>query len=187
MKKNNRAAGLRNVLAFCLLVTVFVSTSMIALANPGTSLAGEIIVSGHNINGVEPSVMLNGERAFSGRTFFNAGEITTSENATATIKLGKLGYLNLAPNSVLSLSFNENNISGRLTAGDVQVFNNEGVAINIENALTNLAVKSAQQDDDDDDDDGVLIPILIFAGVVGAAVAFVVTNDSDDTVVSPAR
>jgi len=169
------------------MVTVFVSTSMIALANPGTSLAGEIIVSGHNINGVEPSVMLNGERAFSGRTFFNAGEITTSENATATVKLGKLGYLNLAPNSVISLSFNENTISGRLTAGDVQVFNNEGVAVNIENALTNLPVKSAQDDDDDDDDDGVLIPILIFAGVVGAAVAFVVTNDSDDTVVSPAR
>jgi hypothetical protein len=184
MKKNNRAAGL---VAFCLMVTVFVSTSMIALAKPGTSLAGEIIVSGHNTNGVEPSVMLNGERAYSGRTFFNAGEITTSENATATIKLGKLGYLNLAPNSVLSLDFTENAISGRLTAGDVKVFNSEGVAVNIENALTNLPVKPAKADDDDDDDD-MWIPILIFGGIVGAAVVYVVTNSSDDGgVVSPAR
>lgn len=187
MKKNNRAGGLRNVVAFCLMVTVFVSTSMIALAKPGTSLAGEIIVSGHNTNGVEPSVMLNGERAYSGRTFFNAGEITTSENATATIKLGKLGYLNLAPNSVLTLDFTENAISGRLTAGDVKVFNAEGVAVNIENALTSLPVKPAQ-DDDDDDDDGIWIPILIFSGIVGAAVVYVVTNSSDDGgVVSPAR
>ncbi len=187
MKKNNTAAGLRNVIAFCLMVTVFVSTSMLALAKPGASLAGEIIVSGHNINGVEPSVMLNGERAFSGRTFFNAGEITTSENATATVKLGKLGYVNLAPNSVLSLSFDENIISGRLTAGDVKVFNNEGVIVNIENAMTNLPVKSAQNDDDDDDDNSVLIPILIFAGAVGTALVFVMTGDEDDTVVSPAR
>jgi hypothetical protein len=187
MRKNNRAAGLKNVIAFCLMVTVFVSTSMIALAKPGTSLAGEIIVSGHNINGVEPSVMLNGERAFSGRTFFNAGEITTSENATATIKLGKLGYLNLAPNSVLSLDFTENSISGRLTAGDVKVFNSEGVAVNIENALTNLPVKPAQDDDDDDDND-IWVPILIFSGIVGAAVVYVFTNSSDDGgVVSPAR
>jgi hypothetical protein len=188
MKKNNRAAGLRNVVAFCLMVTVFVSTSMIALAKPGTSLAGEIIVSGHNTNGVEPSVMLNGERAYSGRTFFNAGEISTSENATATIKLGKLGYLNLAPNSVLSLDFTENSISGRLTAGDVKVFNSEGIAVNIENALTNMAVKPAKADDDDDDDDDMWIPILIFGGIVGAAVVYVVTNSSDDgSVVSPAR
>jgi len=170
------------------MVTVFVSTSMIALAKPGTSLAGEIIVSGHNTNGVEPSVMLNGERAYSGRTFFNAGEITTSENATATIKLGKLGYLNLAPNSVLSLDFTENSISGRLTAGDVKVFNSEGVAVNIENALTNMAVKPAKADDDDDDDDDMWIPILIFGGIVGAAVVYVVTNSGDDgSVVSPAR
>jgi len=187
MKKNNRAAGLRNVVAFCLMVTVFVSTSMIAFAKPGTSPAGEIIVSGHNTNGVEPTVMLNGERAYSGRTFFNAGEITTSENATATVKLGKLGYLNLAPNSVLTLDFTENTISGRLTAGDVKVFNSEGVAVNIENALTNLPVKPAQDDDDDDDDD-MWIPILIFGGIVGAAVVYVVTNSGDDgSVVSPAR
>lgn len=188
MKKNNGAVWLKNIAAFCLMVTVFVSTSMIAFAKSGASIAGEIIVSGNNINGIEPSVMLNGERAFSGRTFFNAGEITTTENATATVKLGKLGYLNLAPNSVLSLSFNENTISGRLTAGDVKVFNSEGVVVNIENAMTNLPVTAQKDDDDDDDDDGIWIPIIIFSAVVGAAVVYVITNSGDDgTIVSPAR
>ena len=187
MKKNNKA-GLRNIIAFCLMVTVFVSTSMIAFAKPGASLAGEIIVSGHNINGVEPSVLLNGESVANGRTFFNAGEITTSENATATIKLGKLGFLNLAPNSVLSLNFTENTISGRLTAGDVKVFNADGVAVNIENAVTNMPVKPRQDDDDDDDDDDIWVPILIFSGIVGTAVVYVMTQSGDDgTVVSPAR
>ncbi len=187
MNKNERAGGVRNVIAVCLMVTVFVSTSMIALAVPGASLAGEIIVSGHGVNGVAPTVLLNGERAFSGRTFFNAGEITTSENASATVKLGKLGYLNLAPNSVLSLSFNENTISGRLTAGDVKVFNNEGVVVNIDNAMTNLPVKSARQDDDDDDDNSILVPLLIFGAAVGVAVVYIMTNNDDRPIVSPAR
>ena len=141
MKKNKTADWISNVAAFCLMVTVFVSTSMIALAKPGNSLAGEIIVSGHNTNGSEPAVMLNGERVSSGRTFFESGVISTSETASATIKLGKLGYINLAPNSSLSLTFSENNISGTVLNGDVKVFNNEGVTVNIENAGNNATNK----------------------------------------------
>ena len=184
MKINKKESWLRNVAAFCLMVTVFVSSSMIALAKPGSSLAGEIIVSGHNTSGVEPLVMLNGERAFSGRTFFDSGVVTTSETASATVKLGKLGYINLAPNSAMSLSFSENTISGKVISGDVQVFNNEGVTVNVEN----LSTAARQDDDDDDDDDSILLPLLIFTAAVGTAVVYVMTNSGDDgTIVSPAR
>lgn len=185
MKINNKISWLRNTAAFCLMVTVFVSTSMIALAKPGNSLAGEIIVSGHNSNGVEPLVMLNGERAFSGRTFFDSGVITTSETASATVKLGKLGYISLAPNSAMTLNFSENTISGKVISGDVKVFNNEGVTVNVENLATNAA---RQDDDDDDDDNGILVPVLIFTAAVAVAVIYVVTKSDDDgTIVSPAR
>lgn len=183
MKINNMAALIRNIAAFCLMVTVFVSTSMVALAKPGSSLAGEIIVSGHNTTGVEPAVMLNGERIFSGRTFFESGVISTSETASATIKLGKLGHVTLAPNSSISLRFSENDISGTLVSGDAKVFNNQGVNVNIEN----LNAARQQDDDDDDDDDSILIPLLIFTAIVGAAVVYVVTNDGEDTVISPTR
>jgi hypothetical protein len=179
MTINKKESWLRNAAAFCLMVTVFVSTSMIALAAPRNSAAGEIIVSGRSTNGVEPLVTLNGERAFSGRTFFESGVITTSETASATIKLGKLGYINLAPNSALSLSFNENTISGKIISGDVKIFNNEGVTVNVENL---------PDDDDDDDDNSFLVPLLIFSAAVGTAVVYVMTNNSDDgSIVSPAR
>lgn len=182
MKINNTAALIRNIAAFCLMVTVFVSTSMVALAKPGSSLAGEIIVSGHNTTGVEPSVMLNGERIYSGRTFFESGVISTSETASATIKLGKLGHVTLAPNSSISLRFSENDISGTLVSGDAKVFNNQGVTVNIENLNA-----AKQQTDDDDDDNSILIPLLIFTAIVGAAVVYVVTNDGEDSVISPTR
>ncbi|MET0753309.1 MAG: hypothetical protein ABWZ66_08040 [Pyrinomonadaceae bacterium] len=181
MKKNNTAAWIRNIAAFCLMVTVFVSTSMIALAKPGNSLAGEIIVSGHKTNGVEPAVMLNGERISSGRTFFESGVISTSETAAATIKLGKLGYINLAPNSSISLTFSENNISGTILSGDANVFNNEGVTVNIENAKNNAAKQTTGNKK------SILLPILIFGAIVGVAAAFVLTNDSDDDIVSGTR
>lgn len=183
MKKNNTAAWIRNIAAFCLMVTVFVSTSMIALAKPGNSLAGEIIVSGHKTNGVEPAVMLNGERISSGRTFFESGVISTSETAAATIKLGKLGYINLAPNSSISLTFSENNISGTILSGDANVFNNDGVTVNIENAANNAA-NSKQTSNNKK---SILLPILIFGAIVGVAAAFVLTNDGDNDIVSGTR
>ena len=181
MMKNNNAAWLRSMAAFCLMVTIFLSTSMVALAKPGSSMAGEIIVSGQKTDGVEPTVMLNGEQVLSGRTFFESGVISTSETASATVKLGKLGYVSLAPNSAASLSFTENSISGTVMSGDVKVFNNEGVTVNVENAA------SANRQQTQTGGNSILVPALIFGAVVGVAVIYVLTNGDDDDVVSPAR
>lgn len=190
MNNNTKANRLRSILAFCLILTVLVGSSSIALAKAENSLAGEIVVTGSKTNGEEPFVLLNGERALNGRTFFSSGVITTTETSGATIKLEKLGYINLSPNSVLSLNFSENTISGTLTAGNIQVFNNDGVAVKIEkieNGKTSLVPSARQNDDDDDDDKSVLVPVLIFAGVVGAAVVLVLANRNGDDNNSPTR
>lgn len=143
--KKNTAVWLRNVVAFCLTLAVFASSSMFALATPEkNSLMGELSVSGHDVNGEDASVLLNGERAFSGRTFFSAGTISTPESTTAMVKLGKLGFINLSPNTNLSLSFTENSISGNLSAGQVKVFSNEGVDVNIKTA-DSLVTSEAKQ------------------------------------------
>jgi len=193
MRKNLYMNWLRNITAACLALMVFTSSSMIALAGTeNKSLMGEITVSGQNSND-NPSVLLNGETAFTGRTFFSNGTITTSDAVTSTVKLGKLGYVALAPNTTLTLSFDEKTISGTISAGQAKVFNAEGVDVKIENtnnATTEVApVKNAQ----DDDDGGVFSnsavgPILVFAGIVAAAIILVVVNDDDDsTVVSAVR
>lgn len=185
--KNCRNLWLRNVVAFCLITAVFFSSTLTALAKTGnTSLAGELIISGHHLNNSESSVQLDGENALSGRTVFSGSVITTSENATATVRLGKLGYLNLSPNSVLNLSFDENSISGTLSAGEVEVFNGENVKVNIEKT-GNAKVKAAQ-DDDDDDDNSYVVPLLVFAAIVTGAVVYVITKDDElNRVVSPVR
>ncbi|CAN5367588.1 hypothetical protein BH10ACI1_BH10ACI1_14530 [soil metagenome] len=187
MKNNMNANRLRGILAFCLMLTVMVGSSSIALAKVENSLAGEIVVTGDSMNGEQPFVLLNGERALNGRTFFSSGVITT-ETSGATIKLEKLGYINLSPNSVLSLNFSENTISGKLTAGNIEVFNNNGVTVNIEKIENGKSsvVPSARKDDDDDKN-SALIPILVFAGVVGTAVILVLANRSNNDNISPTR
>jgi hypothetical protein len=131
--KSNNFAQLRNIITFCLMFTVFAATSLIVSAAPEKSSSmGELIVSGKYINGVEPSVMLNGETAYNGRTFFSTGMVATPNDTNAVLKLGKLGYINVAPNSVLSLNFDNNSISGTLSSGNIKVVNNEGVKVTIQ-------------------------------------------------------
>lgn len=127
-------ARFRSFAAFCLLFSLVSATSSVAAfaSSENKSLTGEISVSGPNISGEEAFVMLNGERAFSGRTFFSSSTIATTESASAGIKLGKVGFITLSPNSVLNLNFSQNSITGNLSSGQIKVFNNEGVEVKIQ-------------------------------------------------------
>ena len=193
MRKNFYINWLRNITAACLAMMIFTTSSMIALAaTEKKSLMGEITVSGQTTNGTAPFVLLNGENAFTGRTFFSNGTITTSEDVTSTVKLGKAGYVSLSPNTTLTLSFDEKTISGTLVAGEAKVFNAEGVDVNILN-LNNAAVVPVNKAKDDDKDgvfgNSAVGPILVFAGIVAAAVILVAVNrnDNNNLVVSPVR
>lgn len=194
MKKNFYFNSLRNITAACLAMVIFTTSSMIALAAGGNkSLMGEITVSGQT-EGNAPFVLLNGESAFTGRTFISNGTIETPEAVTSTIKLGKLGYVVLSPKSTLTLNLEENAIAGTLSTGNAQVFNADGVDVKIQNlgnAKTNVAPVNKAQDDDDKGifNNSAVGPVLVFAGIVAAAVILVVVNDDDEDnlVVSPVR
>ena len=143
MKKNTYLNLLRNITTACLALVMFIASSTIVLASEDKkSLMGQLTVSGKGANGDGPSVLLNGERAFTGRTFFSSGSFVTSEDTTATVKLGKAGYISLAPNSTLSLNFDEKVISGVLSAGQIKVFNAEGVEVKIQTPEGVLSNKS---------------------------------------------
>lgn len=174
-------------ITFCLMLSIFISSSMLALAkSENKSLAGEITISGQNFNGGESSVTLNGENVFSGRTFFSSGVIATN-NAAASVRLGKLGYLNLTPNSVLSLNFSEDSISGLLSAGEVEVFSSEGVKVNIEKSENASVVNSNRQTTTAATTNKYVIPLLIVAGVVVTIAIVALSSGDDDDVVSPIR
>lgn len=180
----------RNLLVATLNFTLLATTSMFALAAPGNQLSGEIIISGAMVDGSKPSVTVNGENAVSGRTFFSGSVIETPANSTATLNLGKLGQIFVSPNSTLSLTLTENNIGGKLTSGNIQVFNNDGVAISIEKIENgeSSVVPSARKDDDDDDKAKKIVPIVLLVGVGVVATFWILSvGTKTTTVASPVR
>lgn len=135
MRENKMNTSFRNILAGCLMFAVIVASSTVAWALPeNRSATGELSLFGRGSGENAPFAMLNGERAFSGRTFFSASTVATTADDAATLKLGKLGSITLSPNSILSLSFGDNKISGNLIAGQIKVFSNEGTEVKIQTA-----------------------------------------------------
>lgn len=198
----NSKLWIRKALSMCLVVAVIASYSAAALANTG-KIAGELLVTGKSLNGETPFVKVNGETAQSGRSVFSSSTIVTPENANAIINVGKLGKIEVAPNSTLTLSFDEKGISGDLSQGRLTVLSaSEAVSVKTANGILQLnagevatANGKARQDDDDDNDGGAAwLPwALIFGGAVAGIVVAAVVADNETqlgggtTVVSPNR
>lgn len=118
---------------FVLISTFAILTTQTAFALAATesrAAAGEITVSGTATKGEKPAVLVNGEPAFTGRTFFSGGTITTESNS-ATVDFGKLGRIVLGPASTLNLSVSATSISGTLSSGTLQVSYPSGVGVTI--------------------------------------------------------
>lgn len=199
----NSKLWIRKALSMCLSVAVLATYSMVALAGP-VKAAGELAVSGKNVNGEAPFVFVNGEVARSGRSVFSGSTVTTSESTNAVINLSKLGKIELAPNTVLNLTFDEKGISGSLASGTVSVLGAaENVNITTPNGKTvqlaagqSVSASGAKKDDDDDDDDHGGAAWWIWGGVFGAAAVVIIWTALSDgdievggggTVVSPTR
>jgi hypothetical protein len=194
---------IRKALSMCLMVATIATYSMVALANTG-KVAGELLVSANNLNGETPFVKVNGEAAQSGRSIFSSSTVTTPENASAILNLGKAGKIELAPNSVLILSFNEKAISGNLSAGQVTVLSSsEAVVVN---TLGGNAVKlnagetatatagKAQTDDDTSRGGGAWLIWALILGGAAAGIILAATSDNNSprigggtSVISPTR
>lgn len=199
----NSKLWIKKALSTCLMVATIATYSLVALAN-SDKVAGELLVTGKNINGETSFVKVNGEAAQSGRSIFSSSTIATPENVNAVINLGKLGKLELAPNTTLNLSFDEKGISGDLLAGRVTVLNaSESVNVTTLGGKTaqlnagESATANAAAQDDDDDTNGNSSSYFIWALVLGGAAAGLIiaaTTDNNNvqlgggaTVVSPTR
>ena len=101
-----------------------VTTSV--FAQTAVKAAGELSVTG--------SVTINGTSAISGATVFSESKIKTARNGMATVSLGKLGRVQLGPESEMTISFADSKIGGNLIAGRAVVSSPAGVAINVATA-----------------------------------------------------
>lgn len=186
----NSKVWFRKALSMCLVVATIATYSMVALAG-SERVAGELLITGKNSNGESPFVKVNGEAAQNGRSIFSSSTITTPENADAVINLGKLGKIELAPNTTLALTFDDNGISGDLIAGRVTVLSaSESVNITTLNGLTKLnagesaAAGGGKVQDDDDASDGGSAWIVWALVLGGAAAGIIIAARSDNNRIS---
>ena len=130
MKSTNERSVFSHLIVFVLTFAILTGQTMFVFALPERN-AGEITVSGAADADDKPFVLVNGERAFSGRTFFSNGTIATTESSSASIDFGKIGRVSLGPNSTLTLSVSDASITGTLSSGTINVANSEGVGVKI--------------------------------------------------------
>jgi hypothetical protein len=194
----NSKLWIRKALSMCLVVATMATYSMVTLAN-SEKIAGELTISSKNALAVK----VNGEVAQNGRSIFSSSTIATPENTSAVINLGKAGKVELAPNTVLTISFNNNGISGNLNTGQITVLNASqsvnvttpnGTLVKLNAGETATANGRAQ---DDDDTSGGGSAWLVWALVLGGAAAGIIIAATTDnnrvslgggtTVVSPTR
>jgi len=114
----------RKSIAFCLAVAVLSVYSMVVLATPGqlgqTGASGELSVSGQ--------VTVNGTNAISGATIFSDSTVQTAKGSSAVVSLGKLGRVELLPDTTMKISFNESGITTTLDSGRTRVSTPAGVS-----------------------------------------------------------
>jgi ferric-dicitrate binding protein FerR (iron transport regulator) len=111
-------------ISLCLTVAILSTFSMVALAAQGQSGAsGELSVVG--------DVSVNGTNAISGATVFSDSTVTTAKGSSAVVSLGKLGRVELLPDSSLKLNFTDSSITGTLEAGRVRYSTSAGTSASV--------------------------------------------------------
>jgi hypothetical protein len=132
----------RKSIAFCLAVAVLSVYSMVVLATPGqsgqTGASGELSVSGQ--------VTVNGQSAISGATVFSDSTVTTAKGSSAVVSLGKLGRVELLPDTTLKLSFTDSSITAMLDSGRVRVSTPAGVSATVNTKDGSVIADNTQAD-----------------------------------------
>jgi hypothetical protein len=127
--KSRKPTMLRNVLSVTLML------SMGAFSTLGTT---SVFAQTASKTGAEISVVgsttINGTQAISGATVFNDSKIKTSSNGAAAINLGKLGRIELGPDTELTLRYTDSTIGGNLVSGRAVVNAPAGVGVSLATA-----------------------------------------------------
>lgn len=119
----------RQLLLLCLVVAVFLIPTTVALTQSQAGPSGKLAVVGE--------VSVNGTSAISGATLFSDSTVTTAKGSSAVVSLGKLGRVEVMPESTMKLSFTDSSINvAMLEAGRVRVSSSSGVNATTTNDVT---------------------------------------------------
>ena len=114
-------------LLLCLVAAIFIVPATMAYTYPEPQAAagpsGKLRVVGQ--------VTVNGTSAISGATVFSDSTVTTAQNSSAVVSLGKLGRVEALPETRMKLRYDDSSISILIDAGSVRVQTGPGVAATI--------------------------------------------------------
>ncbi len=136
---SNMTAVMRKALSVILMVTVGSSYCLIAstaFAQVSPKLVGQLSVRGQ--------VSLNGINTTSGATIFGGSQIKTGANGSAIISLGKMGQVDLEPESELTLRLEAGILGGHLRSGRATISAPIGIAVNLA-TMDGVAVADGKQ------------------------------------------
>ena len=122
-------AVIRKGLSVILMLTVGSSYCLIsstAFAQVSPKLVGQLSIRG--------LVTLNGIYTTSGATIFGGGLLKTGTNSSAIISLGKMGQVDLEPDTELTLRLDAGVIGGHLISGRATISAPVGIAVNLATA-----------------------------------------------------
>ena len=114
----------RTPITLALALAILCTYSMVGLAQTGqTGPTGDLSVVGE--------VTVNGTSAISGATVFSDSTVTTAKGSSAVVSLGKLGRVEVLPESSLKLSFTETGVTAMLSQGRVRLSTSSGVTASV--------------------------------------------------------
>jgi ferric-dicitrate binding protein FerR (iron transport regulator) len=115
-------------LLLCILVAIFVvpATMAFTYAEPQSQAGptGRLVA-------VHGDVKVNGTSAISGATVFSDSTATTAKGSSAVVSLGKLGRVEVFPDTTVKLTFSASTIAATLEAGRVRVSSSSGVTTTV--------------------------------------------------------
>ena len=111
------------VLVLVLFLLVASSMVVVGMNTPQASKKGE-----GKLLQIEGQVSVNGTNAVSGATVFSDSTVTTAARSSAVVSLGKLGRVEVLPESTTKLIFGDANVSvGMLDQGRVRISSSSNV------------------------------------------------------------
>jgi hypothetical protein len=124
----NTKTWIRTLVTLSLILATFSTFSMMGLAAPQTTSSISVI----------GEVTVNGTRTTSGTTVVSDSTVTTTKGSSAVVSLGKLGRVEVLPESTVKLSFNDAGVTCMLEAGRVRVSTSSGFngSVNTKDGVT---------------------------------------------------
>jgi hypothetical protein len=133
-----RGKGAVRAVAVVLVITLFhvyvLADATRPNLNTGTSPAPAGVIFGKLSLPGNQVMIVNGNSVGTGTTIFSGSQLQTPADTEAAVQLGAAGYLDIAPDSMLTVAFDKASVDVRVTKGSAVLSTNAGVKGTVTNA-----------------------------------------------------